>query len=163
MSALGGGAPLTRKRSAEVSSVGVLILVRVAADGGATRAEVAADLAPLFTHKLSPQEWRRLAEKEIGQLVATNHVVEAGNRLSRTLQARPPRLASSARRALPDVSWSELRDLLLVAKGLGLEKEGHCAPEAACAPRGAARADRAEGLWPAAEEEPAARQASRRS
>jgi type II secretory pathway component PulL len=119
MSALGGGAPLTRKRAADVSYVGVLILARVATVGGATRAEVAADLAPLFTHKLSPQEWRRLAEKEIGQLVATNHVAEAGNRLSANAAGAAAAARFFGQRSLPDVSWPEVRDLLLIAKDCG--------------------------------------------
>ena len=123
MSALGGGAPLTRKRSAEVSSVGILMLARVTSVGGATRAEVAADLAPLFTHKLSPQEWRRLAEKEIGQLVATNHVAEAGSRLSTNAAGSAAAARFFGQKSLPDVSWSEVRDLLLIARGLGIEKE----------------------------------------
>jgi hypothetical protein len=35
--------------------------VRIAAEGGATRSEIANDLAQFFTHKLSPAEWRRTA------------------------------------------------------------------------------------------------------
>jgi len=123
MSAVGGGATLTRKRSAEASSVGVLILARVAAVGGATRTAVAADLAPLFTHKLSPQEWRRLAEKEIGQLVATNSVAESANLLTANATGSSAAARFLGQKSLPDASWPEVRDLLLVAKGLGLEKE----------------------------------------
>lgn len=123
MSALGSGAPLAGPRRTGASATGHLILVRVSADGGATRAEVAADLAPLFTHKLSPADWRRLAEREIGLLVASGLVTEDRRRLTATDDGERAAAHYLGQKALGARPWAELRDVALIAKGLGLEKE----------------------------------------
>lgn len=123
MSALGSGAPLAGPRRGGASAAGHLVLVRVAATGGATRADVASDLAPLFTHKLSPADWRRLAEKEIGQLVAHGFVAETRSRLSLTETGTLAAARFLGQKSLAPATWPELRDVVLVAKGLGLEKE----------------------------------------
>lgn len=123
MSALGGGAPLAGPRRRGASATGHLILVRAFATGGATRAEVTADLAPLFTHKLSPADWRRLAEREIGQLVAHGLVTETKRRLRTTDQGASAVAHYLGLRSAEPRPWPELRDIGLIAKGLGLEKE----------------------------------------
>ncbi|HEX2840963.1 hypothetical protein [Hyphomicrobium sp.] len=123
MSALGSGASLAGSRRGGASATGHLILVRVAAAGGATRAEVATELAPLFTHKLSPADWRRLAEKEIGQLVANGFVTETKTRLAPTDAGTLAAARYLGQKSYDPRPWAELRDIALIAKGLGLEKE----------------------------------------
>lgn len=123
MSALGSGAPLAGPRRGTASAIGHLVLVRLAASGGATRAEVGADLAPLFTHKLSPADWRRLAEKEIGQLIASGLAVETKTRLAPTEAGATAVARYLGQKSYEPKPWQELRDMALVAKGLGLEKE----------------------------------------
>lgn len=123
MSALGSGAPLAGPRRGGASATGHLILVRTAASGGATRADVASDLAPLFTHKLSPADWRRLAEKEIGLLIANSLLIETRGRLAPTETGALAAARFLGQKTLDGASWPELRDVALIAKGLGLEKE----------------------------------------
>lgn len=123
MSARGSGAPVAGPRRTGASATGCLILVRVAASSGATRADVAADLAPCFTHKLSPADWRRLAERETGQLVASGLVAESKSRLSVTEAGADVAARYLGQKALEPKSWAELRDVALIAKGLGLERE----------------------------------------
>ena len=123
MSALGSGAPLAGPRRKGASAIGHLVLVRIAATGGATRAEVATGLAPLFTHKLSPADWRRLAEKEIGQLIASGLALESKNRLTPSEDGSAAAARYLGLKAWEPKSWQELREIWLVAKGLGLEKE----------------------------------------
>jgi len=123
MSALGSGAPIAGSRRGGASATGHLILVRLAATGGATRAEVATDLAPLFTHKLSPADWRRLAEKETGQLVASGLAVETKSRLSPTDAGSLAVARFLGQKSWEPRPWPELRDIALIAKGLGIEKE----------------------------------------
>ena len=122
MSALGHAAPHARAQKS-ISGPAQLILVRVGADGGATRAELASDLAPLFTHKLSPQDFRRLAEKETAALVAAGLVAETKNRLSLTGAGETAFARFFSQKAYEARPWHELRDLTLIAKGLGCEKE----------------------------------------
>jgi hypothetical protein len=123
MSALSSGAHVAASRRGRATAVGHLILVRVSAAGGATRAEVVSDLAPLFSHKLSPADWRRLAEKEIGQLVASGLAAEDKSRLAATEMGVRATARYLGLKALEPASWDELRDIALIAKGLGLEKE----------------------------------------
>lgn len=123
MSALGSGAPLAGPRRGGASATGNLVLVRLAAAGGATRAEAAADLAPLFTHKLSPADWRRLAEKEVGHLIAGGLASETKGRLVPTDAGCAAAARYLGQKSDGQRPWPELRDELLIAKGLGLEKE----------------------------------------
>jgi hypothetical protein len=103
-----------------LSPLGALLLVRVACDGGATRSEIATDLAVFLTHKLSPAEWRRTAETQIGLLIASGLATESRNRL------KPSAIgASAAARYLGSKSgdsrdWAEVRDLDLIGRGLGI-------------------------------------------
>ncbi|AHB47229.1 hypothetical protein W911_00575 [Hyphomicrobium nitrativorans NL23] len=123
MSALGSGATLAGPRRTGASATGHLVLVRISAAGGATRAEVAADLAPLFTHKLSPADWRRLAEREIGHLLANGLAVEEKRRLAATGDGARAAAHYLGQKTVDPKPWAELRDIGLIAKGLGLEKE----------------------------------------
>ncbi len=124
MSALMSGATLAASRRRGATAVGHVILVRLSAPGGATRAEATADLAPLFTHKLSPADWRRLAEQEIGQLLADGLVEEVRKgHLAATATGAAAAARFVGRKAMDEASWAELRDISLVAKGLGLERE----------------------------------------
>ena len=53
---------LTPERaSEELALIPALVLVRIACEGGATRAEIVRDLAPFLAQRLSPAEWRAAA------------------------------------------------------------------------------------------------------
>lgn len=123
MSALGSDACLAGPRRGGATATGHVVLTRIAAAGGATRAEVASDLAPLFTHKLSPADWRRLAEKEVGQLIAAGLVAETKGRLAPTPSGATAAARYLGQKGTEGRPWPELRDMALIAKGLGLEKE----------------------------------------
>lgn len=99
-----------------------LLVTRIAAEGGVTRAELARDLAPLFTQKLSPADWKRMAEVQAGLLVAAGLVVEARGRLALSddgLAVAAKYLGATA----VSRPWPELRDVWLTAKALGLDGE----------------------------------------
>lgn len=119
--ALGSGMP--RVRRGDASPIGELILLRASATGGATRSEITADLAPLFSHKLSPADWRRTAEREIGQVVASGLASETRSRLTPTEAGLTAAARALGRKSLSPAPWPELRDIALVAKGLGIEGE----------------------------------------
>ncbi len=124
MSAVGGGVPLARTRGDEATAIGTLLLVRLAAAEGATRAEAASDLAPLFVQALSQAEWRRTAEREIGQLIAAGLATENRSRLAATEQGAKLAAAYLGQKAAPARPWAELRDVLLIAKSLGVNHLG---------------------------------------
>ncbi|HKZ97760.1 MAG TPA: hypothetical protein VJ045_12365 [Hyphomicrobiaceae bacterium] len=122
MSALGSGA-LARPRRSEVSALATLALVRIAAAGGATRADIAGDLAPLVSHKLPPAEWRRLAEREIGHILAAELASETRGRLAAADAGALRAARFLGHKGGEPRPWAELRDIALVAKGLGVEGE----------------------------------------
>ena len=112
-------APSARAKS---GPIGQLLLARIVAEGGATRAELAKDLAPLFAHKLSPADWKRTCEAQTGQLIASGLVSETRARLTATGEGAA--LTSSyLGQSGPARPWTELRDLWITAKALGLEGE----------------------------------------
>lgn len=121
--AAGSGAAQAQAGPADVEPLGELVLARIVADGGATRTETVSDLAPLVAHKLSPAEWRRAAEAQMGQLVAGGLVIESRGRL----RAAPSGVAAAERFLSAKVAgateWTVIRDLRLIAKGLGVEGE----------------------------------------
>lgn len=119
--------------------VATLVLVRAACEGGATRAEIVRELAPVFAHRLSPAEWRQAAESATAAIVSADLATEKRGRL----KATDAGVAAAARFLGHDdatgQTWQDVRDIALVAKGLGVEGETPARlkslqrPEALCA------------------------------
>lgn len=123
MSATGSEASVLEPQIARAHPLGDVLLARIAVEGGATRSEAIADLAPLFSHKLSPGEWRRAAESRIGLLVAAGLVTETRGRLKATDEGVAAAARYLGEAAKPPATWPTIRDIVLVAKGLGLDGE----------------------------------------
>ncbi|MFA5951832.1 MAG: hypothetical protein WC807_16270 [Hyphomicrobium sp.] len=123
MSAQSIEAPMPRVASGMATETGHIVLSRIVAEGGAARTAVATDVAPLFTHKLSPQDWRRTSEKEIGQLIALGLVAETKGHLNATSRGDAAAARFLGQKSLEGWSWAAIRDIALIAKGLGIEKE----------------------------------------
>ncbi|MFN3868560.1 MAG: hypothetical protein ACK4MF_05785 [Hyphomicrobiaceae bacterium] len=101
-----------------------LVLVRIAADNGATRAETIRDLGLLVAHRLSPGEWRQTAEMALAALVIEGLASEKRGRYEATA---PGNLAAQRfldlRQTVKIGAWPDVRDMLLVARALGLGNE----------------------------------------
>lgn len=103
-----------------------IVLVRLAtAAEGRDDADLARDLLPIISHKLSPEDWRKVLSGILASLGAAGYVSSAGGRTRATGSGRAAaaeflgwRKSSSAMPA-----WSDVRDGALVARALGLEKE----------------------------------------
>ncbi len=121
MPAVRSTASLAETDAGSPCPVGEVLLARIAPQGGATRAEIIADLAGLFSHKLSPAEWRRLAEVHTGKLVAAGLATESRNRLKATDAGLKAASRYFGRKVPAD--WATVRDHALIAKSLGLERE----------------------------------------
>ena len=90
---------------------------------GLTRQGLSADLAPLAAHRIATAQWRHLIDREIEALADAGLTSVAGAQLK-------PTEAGVARAAIflgvkgnPPRSWSEMHEVRLVAKALGLERE----------------------------------------
>jgi hypothetical protein len=123
MSALTREQPSEPAVSAEPDGLAMLLLVRAACEGGATRADVVRDLAPLLAHKLSPAEWRRAAEQASVDLVDRGLAGEKRGRLSATDAGAQLAAHYLGQATLAGHDWPAMRDVMLVAKALGVERE----------------------------------------
>lgn len=103
--------------------MGEALLCRIAVDGGATRSEIVADLSQLFAHKLSPAEWRRIADQETGRLVEGGLATEIRSRLKATEEGAAAAARFLGQKSAGTLAWPQVRDGALIAKALGIEGE----------------------------------------
>ena len=107
-----------------VSPLRDLVLVRIACDGGATRAETIRDLGQMVAHRLSPGEWRQTAEDALGQLVEACLASEKRGRYEATAAGTERAAMYLVLRQPAKLGpWTEVRDAQLIARALGLEAE----------------------------------------
>ena len=102
-----------------------IVLVRLAAaPDGRDHADLARDLLPIISHKLSPDDWRKVLSGILASLAASAYVSTAGNTSRATGSGRAAAAEFLGLRkagALP--AWSDARDGALVARALKFEKE----------------------------------------
>ncbi len=101
-----------------------LVLLRVAANNGATRAEMVRDLSGHVSHKLSPGEWRARSGEEMAALLSDQLATESRGRLTVTAAGRSAADDFLGRKCASQATWADLRDGRLIAKALGLEPPG---------------------------------------
>lgn len=120
-----------------VSALQNLVLVRLACEGGATRAETIRDLSFFVAHRLSPGEWRTTAEAALDELLAHALAVEKRGRFAAT-QAGLARAGDylALRKSVTLGQWPEVRDSQLIARALGLEAESTPKLKALSTPEG---------------------------
>lgn len=97
----------------------LMVLARIACDEGATRPELARELGPYVG--VGPVA-RMPIEAELAQLVRAGHSIESRSRFSASPEGLERLYPDLNIKALPK-TWTELRDIRLVAKALGLERE----------------------------------------
>ena len=108
----------------DADRVRAIILLRVAStEKGVAKAEIAADLAPLASHRLPAGHWRALIEREIAALADAGLAATKGGRIEAS-EAGVARagIFLGLKGNLPR-SWPEVRDVRLIAKMMGLERE----------------------------------------
>jgi len=105
--------------AAPIGVLGELVLVRMAADNGATRADLVRDLAPLTAHRLSPSELRTGIDRALETLEITGRIVGNRGRFRLTEAGDVDVADRLGPRKLPP-NWSTLRDARLMALALGL-------------------------------------------
>lgn len=111
---------LTEPPGRAPAPLGGLVLVRIVADGGVTRAGLIRDLSGATAHRLSPGEWRRHAEAELSALLAARLCSEQRGRFQATETGREAAEAYIGHKLPARPAWADLRDVHLVAKALGV-------------------------------------------
>lgn len=111
-------------------------LARIATSGGATRSTIAKDLAPYFSNKLSPAEWRRLTDTVLTSLIERGLAEETRNRFTATSAGL--QCAASFLGLNPGTcqTWQMQRDVALIAKALAIETESQAKLKALAKPDG---------------------------
>ena len=103
--------------------VGHLVLVRIAcALRGATKPEIATDLAPIATG-LPTAKWRAEVDREIEALAAQGFVTAKSGRLEATEAGKAQSARMLGTKGDFPRAWSELRDVRLIAVALGMQRE----------------------------------------
>jgi hypothetical protein len=102
-----------------------IVLVRLAAaPDGRDHADLARDLLPIISHKLSPDDWRKVLSGILASLAASAYVSTSGNASRATGSGKAAAIEFLGLRksgTLP--AWPDVRDGALIARALGLEKE----------------------------------------
>jgi hypothetical protein len=136
MPAGAGEAVIDTARVAAVGPIDLLVLARIACDGGATRAEMARELGPMLQHKLSPAEIRAAIEAAGASLASAGLAREMRGRWSATEEGRREAVAFLEAGAAGPTAWDAVRDIALVAKALGLGRETAARKKALVRPEG---------------------------
>ena len=98
-----------------------LVLCRIACSGASARAQIVRDLGPIAAHKLSTAQWRTLADTTLTRLLVAGLVRDNRTRL-RLTEAGEDRVARYFGETQAHVrTWSEQRDIWLLAKALGVD------------------------------------------
>lgn len=105
-----------------IGVLGELVLLRVAAENGATRADMVRDLAPLTSQRLSPSELRNGVDLALPRLQADALVSMHRGRYRLTDAGHDAVAARVGARKLPP-GWPAIRDARLVAMALELPAE----------------------------------------
>ena len=111
------------RTAAGVDRLGNLVLARIAcAERGSVAIEVAADLAPLAS-SLPQAQWRAQIQREIEGLSAAGFASARSGRVEATEAGKAQAARFLGIKGDVPRTWSELRDVRLVASVLGLQRE----------------------------------------
>jgi hypothetical protein len=99
-----------------VAGLRLIVLSRIACEEGATRPELARELASV----VAGMQGRLAIDTEVAELVRAGLAVELRSRFTASAAGVAQLLCALGIKSLPR-SWSELRDIRLVAKALGIE------------------------------------------
>ena len=103
-------------------ALGDLALARIAAENGATRADLVRDLAPLTSHRLSPSELRAGLDGVLAGLEADGCISVSRGRFRLSASGSEAVAEQLGARKLPP-GWPAIRDARLVAAALGIAAE----------------------------------------
>lgn len=121
MSALSKNAQALPVGGAAPSFIDELTLARFACSGGATRAQLVRDLGPLLAPKLSTAQWKTAADTALARLMMSGKIRDARGRLRLTEQGEAVVAGYFGEKEAHARTWSDQRDIWLVAKALGVD------------------------------------------
>jgi hypothetical protein len=114
-----------------------IVLVRVAFAGKALNREaLAKELAPLGAHLVTASDWRQMIEKDLAALADAGLVEIKTSSVAVTVAGAKRAAMVLGGKGNPPRSWTEARDIRLVAKALGVENEAATRLKALAKPDG---------------------------
>ena len=114
-----------------------LVLIRIAT-GGASRAELQRDLAPLLAPRVPGTTFRRSAEFAIGQQSGANLVTESKGKIATTNAGLRAAVGLAGSDRIARETWEDVRNGVLVALALGLNGDSPSIAKALGRPEGLA-------------------------
>ncbi|MCZ7595751.1 MAG: hypothetical protein M5U16_13280 [Hyphomicrobium sp.] len=121
MSALSRSAQELPVSGATASGIDDLVLARIACSGGATRAQIVRDLGPLMAPKLATAQWRTAADTTLARLMVGGLIRDARGRLRLTDAGEAAVAGYFGEKEAHARTWSDQRDIWLIAKALGVD------------------------------------------
>lgn len=121
MSAMSRSAQALPVSGASHSRIDNVVLARIACSGGATRAQIVRDLAPIATGKLLPAAWRTTADTTLARLMVAGLVRENRGKLRLSEPGEAMVADYFKEKQAHTRTWNDQRDIWLVAKALGVD------------------------------------------
>ena len=121
MSAMSRSATALPLSGASLSATDDLVLARIACAGGATRAQVVRDLTTIMTPRMSAAQWRIGADTTLTRLMVAGVVRDSRSKLRLSEIGETMVAEYFGEKHAHTRTWSDQRDIWLVAKGLGVD------------------------------------------
>lgn len=108
----------------QLPAVRTIVLARIACDGGAGKAELVRELAPLLTPRLAQADAKLAVERALAALIMTGLVREDKAHFAATEPGHAALTHTLSLKGAPaKLDWSKLRDIWLVAHALAIGQE----------------------------------------
>ncbi|MFA5898439.1 MAG: hypothetical protein WC829_04940 [Hyphomicrobium sp.] len=121
MSALSRKVQALPVSGASLGNLDDLILARIACSGGATRAQVVRDMGPIAAANLAGPQWRTIADTALAGLMVSELIKDTRSRLRLTERGEERVARYFGEKQAHSRTWSDQRDLWLIAKALGAD------------------------------------------
>jgi len=111
-----------RGRGYDRGALAATVLLRVSGEGGRaiSEARIARDLAPCLSHRLSPADWRNLIARVLDDLAGDGSIARVGGKITPLQPIWRRRDGLLGARVPRETGWTQLRDVHLMARALGL-------------------------------------------
>jgi len=114
----------TKASPLEMDRLGLLVMVRLGGQSGATKTELIRDLGPIISHRLSQRQWREVGDAMLIALCQNGFADKRGQRFVLSATGREAADGFLGRTGESLKPWNEIRHGRLMAAAIGLKSPG---------------------------------------